>query len=89
MIPYMAEPMEVPPKQVSGFFNPLIETGDGSDQEARRDHDPGLGQASGGATRNRDQARPATGEAIQIEANTAVKFRLAKAARDAAVPPKT
>jgi DNA-binding protein HU-beta len=31
---------------------------------------------------------PETGEAIQIPAKTVVKFRLARAFKDAAVPPK-
>jgi DNA-binding protein HU-beta len=31
---------------------------------------------------------PATGEAIKIPAKTVVKFRLAKAFKDAVVPPK-
>ena len=31
---------------------------------------------------------PATGEAIKIKAKTTVKFRLAKSAKDAVVPPK-
>ena len=33
-------------------------------------------------------ATPATGEAIKIQAKTTVKFRLAKAAKDAVVSPK-
>ena len=45
-----------------------------------------LGETSGtgvGFTRN-----PATGEAIRIRAKTVVKFRVAKACKDAVVPPK-
>lgn len=82
----MAEQMEVPPKQVAGFFNLLIETATAQTKKLGEFTIPGLGklvkvQRAGLIIRN-----PSTGEAIKIKAKATVKFRLAKAAKDAVVP---
>ena len=49
---------------------------------------PGLGKAVKANRKARMGRNPATGEAIKIPAKTVVKFRLAKAFKDAVVPPK-
>ncbi|HEX5481253.1 MAG TPA: HU family DNA-binding protein [Terriglobia bacterium] len=49
---------------------------------------PGLGKAVKAARKARMGRNPQTGEAIKIPAKTVVKFRLAKAFKDAVVPPK-
>jgi DNA-binding protein HU-beta len=49
---------------------------------------PGLGKAVKANRKARMGRNPQTGEAIQIPAKTVVKFRLAKAFKDAVVPPK-
>lgn len=49
---------------------------------------PGLGKAVKGNRKARTGRNPQTGEAIKIPAKTVVKFRLAKAFKDAVVPPK-
>ena len=49
---------------------------------------PGLGKAVKANRRARMGRNPQTGEAIKIPAKTVVKFRLAKAFKDAVVPPK-
>ncbi|MGC9997068.1 MAG: HU family DNA-binding protein [Terriglobia bacterium] len=49
---------------------------------------PGLGKAVKANRKARTGRNPQTGEAIQIPAKTVVKFRLAKAFKDAVVPPK-
>jgi DNA-binding protein HU-beta len=49
---------------------------------------PGLGKAVKAARKARMGRNPATGETIKIAAKTVVKFRLAKAFKDAIVPPK-
>ena len=49
---------------------------------------PGLGKAVKANRKARTGRNPRTGEAIQIPAKTVVKFRLAKAFKDAVVPPK-
>jgi DNA-binding protein HU-beta len=49
---------------------------------------PGLGKAVKASRKARMGRNPQTGEAISIPAKTVVKFRLAKAFKDAVVPPK-
>ncbi|HUI41153.1 MAG TPA: HU family DNA-binding protein [Terriglobia bacterium] len=49
---------------------------------------PGLGKAVKANRKARIGRNPQTGEAIKIPAKTVVKFRLAKAFKDAVVPPK-
>jgi DNA-binding protein HU-beta len=49
---------------------------------------PGLGKAVKASRKARMGRNPQTGEAIKIPARTVVKFRLAKAFKDAVVPPK-
>jgi len=49
---------------------------------------PGLGKAVKANRKARMGLNPATGETIKIPAKTVVKFRLAKAFKDAVVPPK-
>ena len=88
VIRYMAEQMEVPPKQVAGFFNLLIETATTQTRKLGEFTIPGLGKLVKAQRAARIGRNPATGEAIKIKAKTTVKFRLAKAAKDAVVPPK-
>jgi DNA-binding protein HU-beta len=49
---------------------------------------PGLGKAVKAHRKARLGRNPATGETIKIPAKTVVKFRLAKAFKDAVIPPK-
>jgi DNA-binding protein HU-beta len=49
---------------------------------------PGLGKLVKSARKARMGRNPQTGEAIKIPAKTVVKFRVAKACKDAVVPPK-
>jgi DNA-binding protein HU-beta len=49
---------------------------------------PGIGRLVKSARKARMGRNPATGEAIKIPAKTVVKFRVAKAAKDAIVPGK-
>ena len=84
----MAEQMEVPPKQVAAFFNLLIETATTQTRKNGEFTIPGLGKLVKAQRAARMGRNPATGEAIKIKAKTAVKFRLAKSAKDAVVPPK-
>ena len=88
VIRHMAEQMEVTPKQIGAFFDLLIET---ATTETRKNGEftiPGLGKLVKAQRAARMGRNPATGEAIKIKASTTVKFRLAKSAKDAVVPPK-
>ena len=49
---------------------------------------PGVGKLVKASRKARTGRNPATGAAIKIPAKTVVKFRVAKAAKDAIVPPK-
>ena len=49
---------------------------------------PGLGKAVKANRKARTGRNPQTGEAIKIPAKTVVKFRLAKAFKEAVVPPR-
>jgi DNA-binding protein HU-beta len=49
---------------------------------------PGLGKAVKAHRKERMGRNPQTGEPIKIPAKTVVKFRLAKAFKDAVVPPR-
>jgi DNA-binding protein HU-beta len=49
---------------------------------------PGLGRLVRQERKARMGRNPATGESIKIPAKKVVKFRVAKAAKDAIVPPK-
>ena len=49
---------------------------------------PGLGRLVKSARKARMGRNPQTGEAIKIAAKTVVKFRVAKAVKDAITPPK-
>ena len=88
LIRYMAEQMEVPPKQIAAFFNLLIETATTHTRKNGEFTVPGLGKLVKAQRAARLGRNPATGEAIKIKAKTTVKFRLSKSAKDAVVPPK-
>lgn len=49
---------------------------------------PGIGKLVLVKRKARMGRNPATGEAIKIKAKTVVKFRVAKACKDAIIPPK-
>ena len=88
IIRFMAEQMDVPPKQVQQFFNLLIETATSQAKKVGEFTIPGLGKLVKAQRAARMGRNPQTGEALKIKASTTVKFRLAKAAKDAVVPPK-
>ncbi|MGI4757394.1 MAG: HU family DNA-binding protein [Janthinobacterium lividum] len=88
VIRFMAEQMAVPPKQVGQFFDLLIETATAQTKKVGEFTIPGLGKLVKAQRAARMGRNPATGEALKIKAKTTVKFRLAKAAKDAVVPPK-
>ena len=88
LIRYMAEQMAVPPKQIAAFFDLLIGTATTQTRKIGEFTIPGLGKLVKAQRAARMGRNPATGEAIKIKAKTTVKFRLAKAAKNAVVPPK-
>ena len=88
LIRYMAEQMEVPPKQIAAFFDLLIETATTQTRKIGEFTIPGLGKLVKAQRAARMGRNPATGETIKIKAKTTVKFRLSKSAKDAVISPK-
>ena len=88
LIRYMAEQMEVAPKQIGAFFDLLIETATTQTRKNGEFTIPGLGKLVKAQRAARIGRNPTTGETIKIQAKTTVKFRLSKSAKDAVVPPK-
>lgn len=89
LIRFMAEQMEMPTKQIGAFLDLLVETATTQTRKQGEFTIPGLGKLVKAQRAARIGRNPQTGEAIKIKAKTTVKFRLAKSAKDAVVPPKT
>ncbi len=88
VIRFMAEQMEVAPKQIAAFFDLLLETATTQTRKSGEFTIPGLGKLVKAQRAARIGRNPATGESIKIAAKTTVKFRVSKATKDAVVPPK-
>lgn len=88
LIAHLAETTDLPKKQVSELLDALLDI---AYKEAKKEHGfsfPGLGKLVVVKRKARDGVNPATGEKIRIPAKKALKFRIAKAAKDAVTPPK-
>jgi DNA-binding protein HU-beta len=88
LIRTMAEQMELTNKQVGAFFDAMAAT---AVKETKKNGEftiPGLGKLVKAERKARVGRNPQTGEAIKIKAKTVVKFRVAKAAKDAIAPVK-
>ena len=68
VIRYMAEQMEIPPRQVAAFFDVLIETATTQTRKNGEFTIPGLGKLVKAQRAARMGRNPATGEAIKIKA---------------------
>ncbi len=88
VIRFMAEQLQVAPKQITAFFDLLIETATTQTRKTGEFTVPGLGKLVKAQRAARMGRNPATGESIKIAAKTTVKFRLSKTMKDAVVPPK-
>ncbi len=88
LVRLIAERMELTTKQSASFFDILAQT---AIQETKSNGEftfPGLGKLVKAERATRMGRNPQTGESIKIKAKTAVKFRVAKAAKDAIAPSK-
>ena len=88
LIRSMAEQLELPSKQVGQFFDVMAAT---AVKETKKNGEftiPGIGKLVKAERKARVGRNPQTGEAIKIKAKTVVKFRVAKAAKDAIAPVK-
>jgi DNA-binding protein HU-beta len=85
---FAAEKLELTTKQSAAFTELLAAT---AIQEAKKNGEftiPGVGKLVKAQRAARIGRNPQTGESIKIKAKTVVKFRVAKAAKDAIAPTK-
>ena len=85
---HLAEKLELTNKQVAAFLDLLAETAIKETKKNGIFVVPGLGRLVKAHRKARTGRNPQTGEPIQIKAKTVVKFRVAKAAKDAIAPKK-
>ena len=88
LVRFLAEKMELSNKQTVEFLDLLAQT---AVNETKRNGEftiPGVGKLVKAQRAARIGRNPQTGESIKIKAKTAVKFRVAKAAKDAIAPVK-
>ena len=84
----LAEKSEVSKKAVQQFLEHLAATAISEVRKTGLFVLPGIGRLVRSDRKARVGRNPATGETINIPAKKVVKFRVAKAAKDAIVPPK-
>ncbi len=88
IVAHLAEKAEIPKKTAAAVLEELIALATKEAKSSGQFVVPGLGKAVKANRKARMGRNPQTGEAIKIPAKTVVKFRLAKAFKDAVVPPK-
>ena len=88
LVRHMAEKLEVSNKHAAAFLELLAETAVKETKKNGVFVIPGLGRLVKAHRKARMGRNPQTGEPIQIKAKTVVKFRVAKATKDAIAPKK-
>jgi len=84
----IAEAAEISKKQAAAAYDTLLAIAYAGAKEPKGIMLPGLGKLIKVDRAARTGRNPATGAPIKIKAKTVLKFRLAKAAKDAVIPPK-
>ena len=88
IVTHLAEKAEIPKKTAAAVLEELVTLATKEAKSSGQFVVPGLGKAVKANRKARMGRNPQTGEAIKIPAKKVVKFRVAKAAKDAIVPPK-
>ena len=88
VVAHLAEKVALPKKTVVIVLEELVALATKEAKATGQFVVPGLGKAVKAARKARVGRNPQTGAAIKIPAKTVVRFRLAKAFKDAIVPPK-
>lgn len=83
LVSYLAEKSGHSKKDVAGMLDLIVETAYGEVKSNGEFTVPGLGKLVKKNRPARQGRNPATGATIQIPAKTVVKFRVAKAAKEA------
>lgn len=88
IVAHLAEKTGLQKKQAAAVLAELAALAEKETKKEGQFVVPGLGKAVKAHRKARTGRNPQTGAAIKIPARTVVKFRLAKAFKDAVVPPK-
>ena len=88
LVRQLAEKLELTNKQSAAFLDLLADTAIKETKKSGVFVIPGLGRLVKAERKARLGRNPQTGEQIKIKAKTVVKFRVAKAAKDAIAPKK-
>src|ERR1035437_7015126 len=88
VVAHLAERAGIHKKTAAAVMKELINLATRETKRSGQFVIPGLGKAVKANRKARMGRNPQTGKAIKIPAKTVVKFRLAKAFKDAVVPPK-
>ena len=88
VVAHLSAKVEAPKKTVASVLDELVTLATKEAKATGQFVVPGLGKAVKAARKARMGRNPQTGAAIKIPAKTVVRFRLAKAFKDAVVPPK-
>jgi DNA-binding protein HU-beta len=88
IVAHLAEKAEIAKKTAAAVLEELVTLATKEAKSRGQFVVPGLGKAVKANRKARMGRNPQTGEAIKIPAKTVVKFRLAKAFKEAVVPPK-
>jgi DNA-binding protein HU-beta len=88
LVRHLAEKTEIPNKTAAAFLEQLADVAVKETKKNGVFVVPGLGRLVKAHRKARIGRNPQTGEPIQIKAKTVVKFRVAKAAKDAIAPKK-
>ena len=88
IVAQFAEKMQIPKKQSAAYFESLADLAIKETKRTGQFVIPGLGKLVRSVRNARKGRNPQTGEEIQSPKKTVVKFRVAKACKDAVVPKK-
>ncbi len=88
VVNHFAERFDLKRAQVKEIFEELSNLASGQVKENGEFVLPGFGKLVLSERKAREGRNPQTGEAIQIPAKTALKFRLSKSMKDTVVPKK-
>ena len=88
LVRHLAEKLEVNNKQAAAFLEQLADVAIKETKKNGLFVVPGIGRLVKAHRKARVGRNPQTGEPIQIKAKTVVKFRIAKATKDAIAPKK-
>ena len=88
LVSHIAEKVGVTKAVANNFLEVLSSTAEAETKKSGQFIVPGIGKTVKSQRKARMGRNPQTGAAIKIPAKTVVKFRVAKAFKDAVVPPK-